>query len=315
MLWLVTSSAVPSRRWVSSIAWRTRAAMSGSRLAVGSSRISRSGLCRTAFTMLTSVRCPLESSWLRRPSRSVRLNASADSSIRALALRRPANPAKSSRLSRTVRFSGSGRYPATKPTRVIALERCRGSRSPAISMSPESGATAPRSISRVVVLPAPFGPSRPTRSPARTVSEMSLTARRPLKVLTRWRACTTGSGSSTPRTYLGGERRRTRILVLRLLVRDRTEQIPEVAGDVGEDRHATVGLGARFFNEADAGRPQPGFGRVEVVHPEEEADPSGSLRADRRHLLVAVGPGQQQAGGGTRWRHHHPPLRPAVIGE
>ena len=42
----------------------------------------------------------------------------------------------------------------------------RGGRWPRMSIVPPSGVTAPRSISSVVVLPAPLGPSRATRSPA-----------------------------------------------------------------------------------------------------------------------------------------------------
>ena len=47
---------------------------------------------------------------------------------------------------------------------------------PAEPMVPSSGVMAPSSISRVVVLPAPLGPSRPTRSPGATVTLTSFTA-------------------------------------------------------------------------------------------------------------------------------------------
>ena len=42
-------------------------------------------------------------------------------------------------------------------------------RSPSTSTSPESGSVRPSQISIVVVLPAPFGPSRPKHSPGRHV--------------------------------------------------------------------------------------------------------------------------------------------------
>ena len=72
MLWLVTSSAVPSSRCTSSRAARTRSATSGSSEAVGSSSTSRRGRWSTAFTMPTSVRCPDDSSWPRRSTRRPR---------------------------------------------------------------------------------------------------------------------------------------------------------------------------------------------------------------------------------------------------
>src|SRR5436309_785825 len=59
----------------------------------------------------------------------------------------------------------------------MAAPRPLGSRRPTTSTVPASGRTAPRHISRVVVLPAPFGPSRATRSPSRTVRSTRSTAR------------------------------------------------------------------------------------------------------------------------------------------
>src|SRR5690348_4710905 len=57
-------------------------------------------------------------------------------------------------------------------------------------------------MSSVVVLPAPLGPSRPTRSPAPSTSVTWSTARRPLNDLTRSRAWTTGRSGGTARRYL-----------------------------------------------------------------------------------------------------------------
>ena len=48
---------------------------------------------------------------------------------------------------------------------------------------PLSGASIPHRIFSVVDLPAPFSPSRPSVSPAKRLSEISLTA----KVESRWR--------------------------------------------------------------------------------------------------------------------------------
>ena len=59
---------------------------------------------------------------------------------------------------------------------------------------------------------------------------------------------------------------------------------------------------------------QPLVRGLEVVHPEEEADPARGLPADHRGLPRAVGPGQQQAGLRARRPDHHPPLRAPVVG-
>src|SRR2546425_12503295 len=48
---------------------------------------------------------------------------------------------------------------------------------PATKTSPRSACRSPSKISHVVVLPAPFGPTRPKTSPAPTVKEMPSTAR------------------------------------------------------------------------------------------------------------------------------------------
>src|SRR5918999_1673112 len=70
----------------------------------------------------------------------------------------------------------------------MAALRPRGSRWPTISTVPPSGSTTPRHISRVVVLPAPLGPSRATRSPRRTVRSTPSTARPRRYVFSRPRA-------------------------------------------------------------------------------------------------------------------------------
>ncbi len=74
-------------------------------------------------------------------------------------------------------------------------------RSPSTSTSPASGAVSPSQNSIVVVLPAPFGPSRPKHSPAWTSSAILLTAttssyafRSPLT----WRAARPGESDTNP---------------------------------------------------------------------------------------------------------------------
>ena len=60
-----------------------------------------------------------------------------------------------------------------------------------ISISPWSGVIAPSSMSSVVVLPAPLGPSNPTRSPACTVRSTPSTACTSLNRLRSPRASST----------------------------------------------------------------------------------------------------------------------------
>ena len=71
-----------------------------------------------------------------------------------------------------------------------------------ISIVPSSGVMAPRSISSVVVLPAPFGPRKPTRSPGATMTSTPLTAWTSPKRFTRPRASSTdptgGQSSGRP---------------------------------------------------------------------------------------------------------------------
>ncbi len=60
--------------------------------------------------------------------------------------------------------------------------RCSGDRrvtsTPSNRTTPESGVTNPLIISKAVVLPAPFGPMRPSVSPGSTESHTSSTATR-----------------------------------------------------------------------------------------------------------------------------------------
>src|SRR5438309_9053331 len=67
----------------------------------------------------------------------------------------------------------------------MASLRPRGRRWPTTSIEPSSGVSTPRSMSRVVVLPAPFGPSSATRSPEPTARASPSTAGAPSKRLGR----------------------------------------------------------------------------------------------------------------------------------
>ena len=80
----------------------------------------------------------------------------------------------------------------------------------------------------------------------------------------------------------------------------RTEQIPAIAGDVGEHRDAAVRFRARLADELDSGGPHPLVGRVEVLDAQEQPDAARELAADRRGLFLAVGARQQDAGPRAR---------------
>ena len=72
-----------------------------------------------------------------------------------------------------------------------------GSRCPTKSMVPSSGVTTPRSMNSVVVLPAPFGPSKATRSPVWTSRLTPATAISPRNRFTKPRARRTASTRTT----------------------------------------------------------------------------------------------------------------------
>jgi hypothetical protein len=93
------------------------------------------------------------------------------------------------------------------------------------------------------------------------------------------------------------------------------EQIPAVAGDVAKNDHASVRLGTRRGDELDAGGPHPFVRGIEVIDPEEEADPARDLVTDCGGLTITVGTGEQDARLGTRWADDDPPLRAPVVGQ
>ncbi len=73
---------------------------------------------------------------------------------------------------------------------------------PASAILPEVGRWLPARRSNIVVLPAPFGPTRPTISPARTAKDRPSTAASPPKRFTTAatsRSATESSGSGPDR--------------------------------------------------------------------------------------------------------------------
>src|ERR1700722_12968088 len=77
----------------------------------------------------------------------------------------------------TVRLPGSGAYTAAKLVQDKALVRSAARSTPSIWICPALGSSTPRIMLIVVVLPAPFGPSRPTISPGATWKLTPSTAR------------------------------------------------------------------------------------------------------------------------------------------
>src|SRR5512134_1894016 len=177
----------PSRRLISlntAIIWSHSV---GRRPAITSSRSSSRG--RVASALATSSRLrsgsvSAEAGWSRlAPSPSW-------SRIAGAAARASATPADRSRaptitLSSTLR-PANGRT-IWKVRAIPAAQTWSGRRPsirrPAKRISPASGAKTPATMLNVVVLPAPFGPIRPTMAPSATSNETPVTARRPRKDL------------------------------------------------------------------------------------------------------------------------------------
>jgi hypothetical protein len=87
-----------------------------------------------------------------------------------------------------------------------------------------------------------------------------------------------------------------------------------VAGEIGEDGHPPVRLGLGFGHEHHACGEHPGVRLVGVPDLQEETDPPGELTPDRRRLLRAVGPGEEQPGRGAGRADDDPAFGPAVVG-
>src|SRR3984957_664021 len=100
----------------------------------------------------------------------------------------------------TVRLPGSGAYTAAKLVQDKALVRSAARSTPSIWICPALGSSTPRIMLIVVVLPAPFGPSRPTISPGATWKLTPFTARTsPNDFSRRSTLRTQGTGGIIPR--------------------------------------------------------------------------------------------------------------------
>ena len=92
-----------------------------------------------------------------------------------------------------------------------------------------------------------------------------------------------------------------------------TEQIPAVAFAVEEDGNPPIGLVPWFGDELDVVGQHSLPGRFEIVDAEEQPDPTGELRSDRRCLSVPVGSGQEQTRLGARRPNDHPSFGPTIV--
>jgi len=167
-------------------------AAEGSSDAVGSSNSSNCGLLSSALASAARVCSPDDKSphlVLRRCFKSNSLsNASTREPSASMAYKRP----KKRRFSLTVRLPGNAAYTAAK----LVRDRARA-RSFAISISPIEtrplvGSSTPKIMLMVVVLPAPFGPRRPTISPRLTVNDTSSSAVTAPYRLRRFTTCRAG---------------------------------------------------------------------------------------------------------------------------
>jgi hypothetical protein len=80
--------------------------------------------------------------------------------------------------SRTLVSGGSAVACSCTPMRALIARASRTTSEPSTVALPASGSRRPSSISIVVVLPAPFGPSMPKTSPLSTLKLMPSTATR-----------------------------------------------------------------------------------------------------------------------------------------
>ena len=131
---------------------------------------------------IASICCsPPESSPACRPSKGLSPGSISSASSRAalVALPRPRTP--SLRFSSTVSPKNRERSSATcaRPRRAFLNGALVLTSMPSMVTEPASGLSRPEIVSRVVVLPAPFGPSSATTSPGRTSISSSRTTATP----------------------------------------------------------------------------------------------------------------------------------------
>ena len=175
----VVSRIVRPRSFSSLTSCRNSKAPSGSRPAVGSSRKSTSGSVSRERARWSRCFMPREYSNTFERRRSPSPTRSSSSPERRFASRgeRWLMAAKYCRFCSPVRRPKSPRSPpSARPVRRRTSRGCEATSKPATRALPSVGRSRVESMRTVVVLPAPFGPSRPKIVPGRTSNEMSLTA-------------------------------------------------------------------------------------------------------------------------------------------
>ncbi len=177
---------------------RSQRMPSGSRPFAGSSSSRTGGSPRRVVARASRWRMPSENPPTRRREAAPRPTSSRTSAARASGT--PACGAYTRRWSRAVRPGWKSAASRAAPTVRIGRSSSVYRRPPMVA-DPAVGETRPRSIRRVVVLPAPLGPRNPVTRPGRTVKLRSSTARTWPNVFVRWltsMACAASGGMPRP---------------------------------------------------------------------------------------------------------------------
>src|SRR5512132_2567307 len=193
--WLETSTVRP---WSASCRRKPRSQWtpSGSRPLAGSSRISTWGSPSRAVARPRRWRMPSEKPPTRRRAAWVRPTWSRTWSARLRG--RPAAVATTRRWLRALRPGWKLDASSTAPTWRMGSGSSRYGR-PSILVLPAVGVTSPSRVRRVVVLPAPLGPRKPTTVPWSTSKLRSSTATMsPKRLVSPWMVMTAMASSSAP---------------------------------------------------------------------------------------------------------------------
>jgi hypothetical protein len=172
MKWVVSTTVRPASHNARIVAHERRRA-DGSKPVVGSSRNSTSGSPTSPTARSSRRRWPPESADTRTRSRSSSPTSSSSSPARR---GRGYQRACMRRTSPTVSMPGSDVSCSTTPMRARNARSARAGSNPRTRTVPDVAWRWPSRISVVVVLPAPFGPSRQKTSPGATVNETPRTA-------------------------------------------------------------------------------------------------------------------------------------------
>ena len=205
-MWLETSTVTPAAP-ISRISSMKRARCPGSIPVIGSSSTSRAGWWTIAPATLVRWRSPLDSP-LRRRSASGAMSTSAMArSAAAPGSFSPWSSACSRTYERTVSRGYSRSPSGTTPIARYSI----GSRwmgRPNSSTSPWEGWSSPQMAFRVVVLPAPLGPSSPV-TPGPSSNDRSATATTSPYHLENRRSSTTAPAAGCPLMPAGAARARS----------------------------------------------------------------------------------------------------------